>query len=213
MLAACFMMVSCLAYSCTLKTEVTHSFKTLVDVQWTIQHYLPEVRTFHDLYGAHLNCSFQGLLFVTALPSFPSFLLIITFYTEHVDVHLILIPFHRAGLQPFLSPFQLVMYRCIWIWCNCSSAGTCGLTYDLFSFLLFLFFPPIMHRCTCSQHTAQSWHTKTDLPFPFSSQCTDAPMTGTLPNLCYPDDRHSFLTFIFLSFLCMLMMYKCTCVW
>lgn len=49
------------------------------------------------------NCSFQDLLFLTALPSFPSVLFIITFYTEHVNVHLILIPFHWAGLQPFLS--------------------------------------------------------------------------------------------------------------
>jgi hypothetical protein len=40
--ATCFMLVSCLAYSSTLKIEATCSFETSVDFQWTTQHYIQE---------------------------------------------------------------------------------------------------------------------------------------------------------------------------
>jgi hypothetical protein len=43
--ATCFMLVSCLAYSVTLKMEATCSSKTLVDFQRTTWHYIPEDRT------------------------------------------------------------------------------------------------------------------------------------------------------------------------
>jgi hypothetical protein len=36
------MLVSCLAYSSTLKMEATCSYETLVDFQWTTWHYIPE---------------------------------------------------------------------------------------------------------------------------------------------------------------------------
>jgi hypothetical protein len=38
----CFMLVSCLAYSLTLKMEVICSSKTLVNFQGTIEYYIPE---------------------------------------------------------------------------------------------------------------------------------------------------------------------------
>jgi hypothetical protein len=40
--ATCFMLVSCLVYSLTLKIEVTCSFKMSVDSEWTIWRYIPE---------------------------------------------------------------------------------------------------------------------------------------------------------------------------
>jgi hypothetical protein len=40
--AACFMVVSCLAYSLTLKMEATFFSKTSVGFQWTTQHYILE---------------------------------------------------------------------------------------------------------------------------------------------------------------------------
>jgi hypothetical protein len=48
LLAACFMLIACLAYSSTLKMEATCSSKTLVDSQWTTWHYIPEDRTLHN---------------------------------------------------------------------------------------------------------------------------------------------------------------------
>jgi hypothetical protein len=47
--ATCFVLVSCLAYSLTLKMEATCSCKMLVDFQWTSQRYTPEDRTLHPL--------------------------------------------------------------------------------------------------------------------------------------------------------------------
>jgi hypothetical protein len=44
-LAPCFMLVSCMAYTSTLKMEVTFFSKTWADFQWTTQHYIPEERT------------------------------------------------------------------------------------------------------------------------------------------------------------------------
>jgi hypothetical protein len=45
LLATCFMLVSCMAYSLTLEMEVTCSSKTSVDFQWTAQCYISEDRT------------------------------------------------------------------------------------------------------------------------------------------------------------------------
>jgi hypothetical protein len=44
LLVTCFIRSSCLAYSSTLKTE-THSFKSLCNIQWTTQRYIPATRT------------------------------------------------------------------------------------------------------------------------------------------------------------------------
>jgi hypothetical protein len=43
-----FTLVSCLACSLTLKTEVTCSSKTSVDFKWTTWLYIPEDRTLHS---------------------------------------------------------------------------------------------------------------------------------------------------------------------
>jgi hypothetical protein len=43
-----FMLVSWSAYSSTLKMEATCSPKMSGDFQWTIWHYIPEERTFHN---------------------------------------------------------------------------------------------------------------------------------------------------------------------
>jgi hypothetical protein len=45
----CLMLVSCLAYSATLKKEATCSPKTSVDFQWTTWHYIPADRTLQIL--------------------------------------------------------------------------------------------------------------------------------------------------------------------
>jgi hypothetical protein len=44
----CFKLVSCLAYSSTLKTEATFSSETSADFQWTSWRYIPEDRTIHN---------------------------------------------------------------------------------------------------------------------------------------------------------------------
>jgi hypothetical protein len=46
--SSCFMLVSCLAYSLSLKMEVTCSTETSVDFQWTTHCYIPGDRTLHD---------------------------------------------------------------------------------------------------------------------------------------------------------------------
>jgi hypothetical protein len=43
-----FVLSSCLAYSLALKMETACSSKTLVNFQWTRQHYIPEDRTLND---------------------------------------------------------------------------------------------------------------------------------------------------------------------
>jgi hypothetical protein len=50
LIAACFMLVSCLAYFLTLKMEATGSSKTSVDFQQTTEHYIPE-----DITECHNN--------------------------------------------------------------------------------------------------------------------------------------------------------------
>jgi hypothetical protein len=47
LLAVCFMLVSCLGYSPTLKMEAKVSPETSVDFQRTIWRYIPEYRTLH----------------------------------------------------------------------------------------------------------------------------------------------------------------------
>jgi hypothetical protein len=47
-LATCFTLVSCLAYSSTLKMEVTCSSETSVDFQRTTQRYIPKDRNIHN---------------------------------------------------------------------------------------------------------------------------------------------------------------------
>jgi hypothetical protein len=54
LLATCFMLVPCFAYSSTLKMNVTCSSETLVDFQQTTRQYIPEVRT---LIHRHLGMS------------------------------------------------------------------------------------------------------------------------------------------------------------
>jgi hypothetical protein len=44
-----FRLVSCVAYSSTLKMEATCSSETSVDFQQTTQCYIPEDRALHDL--------------------------------------------------------------------------------------------------------------------------------------------------------------------
>jgi hypothetical protein len=48
LLATYFMLVSCVAYSLTLKMETTCSSETLVEFQWTTWRYIPEDRTLHS---------------------------------------------------------------------------------------------------------------------------------------------------------------------
>jgi hypothetical protein len=48
-LAAFFTLLSGLAYSLTVKMEIICSSKTLVDVHWTTQCYVPEDITLHRL--------------------------------------------------------------------------------------------------------------------------------------------------------------------
>jgi hypothetical protein len=47
-LSPAFTLVSCLAYSSTLKMEVTCSSETSVDFQLTTRRYIPEFRTLQD---------------------------------------------------------------------------------------------------------------------------------------------------------------------
>jgi hypothetical protein len=48
LLATCFMLVSCLAYSSTLKMEARCFSETSVDFQRTTRRYIPEDRTLHN---------------------------------------------------------------------------------------------------------------------------------------------------------------------
>jgi hypothetical protein len=48
MLAAFFILVSCLAYSSTLKMEATSFSETLALFQSNKRRYIPEDRTFHN---------------------------------------------------------------------------------------------------------------------------------------------------------------------
>jgi hypothetical protein len=79
LLATCFMLVSCLAYSPNLKMVVTCSSEMYVDLQWTIQCYIPEDRTLHNDWSetlkSYANCSRKILLekvtVVRLLKAFP----------------------------------------------------------------------------------------------------------------------------------------------
>jgi hypothetical protein len=55
LLPVCFMLVSCLAYSSTLKMEVTHCSETMVDFHWTTQHNTLEDRTLHNHHCENLK--------------------------------------------------------------------------------------------------------------------------------------------------------------
>jgi hypothetical protein len=55
LLAACFMLASCLAYSSILKMEVICSSEMSDDFQRTTRH-IPGGRTFHSYNRGHLNC-------------------------------------------------------------------------------------------------------------------------------------------------------------
>jgi hypothetical protein len=50
LLATCFMLVSCLAYSSSMMMEVTFSSDTIVDFQQTMQHYATEDKTVRTIY-------------------------------------------------------------------------------------------------------------------------------------------------------------------
>jgi hypothetical protein len=52
LLVTCFTLVSCLAYSSTLKLEVTRSFETWVDFKRTTWRYISEDRSLHYIVRA-----------------------------------------------------------------------------------------------------------------------------------------------------------------
>jgi hypothetical protein len=56
-LAACFMLVSCLTYSSTLKMDAICSSETCVEFHRTTRHYIPEGRT---LFYKHSVSLFNG---------------------------------------------------------------------------------------------------------------------------------------------------------
>jgi hypothetical protein len=55
LLATCFKLVSCSAYSWTLKMEATCSSETSVDFQRTTHRYIPEHRTLHNHHCENLS--------------------------------------------------------------------------------------------------------------------------------------------------------------
>jgi hypothetical protein len=59
LLATCFMLVYCLAYSSTLKMEVTCPFETSVDFKRTARSYISEDRTFHETFCLKLWTLFE----------------------------------------------------------------------------------------------------------------------------------------------------------
>jgi hypothetical protein len=70
LLGTCFMLVSCMAYSSTLKMEVTCSSETLVHVPLNTECHIPEDRTIHNhrcenlkSYNISLVCIFPFLWF------------------------------------------------------------------------------------------------------------------------------------------------------
>jgi plasmid replication initiation protein len=48
-------LVSCLAYSSTLKIEKTHSSETVANFEWTTWCYIPEDRTLHNHHCENLK--------------------------------------------------------------------------------------------------------------------------------------------------------------
>jgi hypothetical protein len=54
--ATSLMLVSCLAYSLTLKMEATRSSKMLVDFQWITWCYIPEESTLHNHHFEKIKC-------------------------------------------------------------------------------------------------------------------------------------------------------------
>jgi hypothetical protein len=77
LLAVCSMLISCLAYSSTMKMEATCYSETLVDFQRKTRRYIPEDMTNHlDVYYHFYMTKcwpsiylFQQILFVTLLPT------------------------------------------------------------------------------------------------------------------------------------------------
>jgi hypothetical protein len=64
LLAACFMLFSCLAYSSTLKMEATCFSETLVDFQWTTWRYISGDRHFsHSSFVIFQQCSYCVIFF------------------------------------------------------------------------------------------------------------------------------------------------------
>jgi hypothetical protein len=78
LLATCFLLVSCLSYSSTLKMEAVHSSEMMVDVCQTAQLYILENNTLHShcsenlkfcnrIYQFDLVFDFIMLLLIAAL--------------------------------------------------------------------------------------------------------------------------------------------------
>jgi hypothetical protein len=101
-LAACFMLVSWLAYSSTLKLKVTCSPKTSADFQWTTWPYFPDDRTLHNNCCENLksyptnNFIFAGKLLVLLLLHF-----VIIFLIMHICKNFV--------------PWQIVSHTCRYI--------------------------------------------------------------------------------------------------
>jgi hypothetical protein len=57
----CYMLLSCLPSSLTLKTQATFFSKTSVDFQWTTQCYIPEDRTLQFLDPSHFWDGGEGI--------------------------------------------------------------------------------------------------------------------------------------------------------
>jgi hypothetical protein len=70
LLATCFTLVSCLAYSWTLKMEVICSSETSVDIQWTTWRYIPEGSTLQAYPIFHNICVKSESFFVRKIPKY-----------------------------------------------------------------------------------------------------------------------------------------------
>jgi hypothetical protein len=60
LVSACFMLVSCLAYSLALKMEVTCSSGMSADFQWTTQCYMSKDRTLNNILGCSSSHYYIG---------------------------------------------------------------------------------------------------------------------------------------------------------
>jgi hypothetical protein len=108
LLENCFMLVSCLAYSSTLKLEETCSSETPADFQRTTRRYIPEDGTLHNHRCENLN----SYIFLTC----SWILFVIARSTQNAKMQRTRVETLRNALRITLS--NLVMVICVVHWAD-----------------------------------------------------------------------------------------------
>jgi hypothetical protein len=143
LIATCFTLVSCSAYSLTLNTEVIFSSETSVCFQRITWRYIPVDRTLHNYRCENLFLSPTSISFPFPLFILPLFLLILFYFLLHSLLFFFTVSFI---ISPFLSSSSILFsFYSLFLFISFPFPSLSSIHLPLF--LIFLLILPFTFLC------------------------------------------------------------------